>query len=261
MGHVFTIEDARQWDVWSQKPANQFAMNLEHDLMMAMIQPMRMDTVLDVGCGIGGVTARLVQSGMNVTGLDPSYPALELALKKVGQRADFHQGFAEDLPFDDNSFHYVCLFKTLEFVEDPKKALEEACRVAKYKVFVGMINPCSLRGGGIRIRRWFGQSIFRHARFLSLWELKGMIREIAGDIPVQWRTMGQLPSRPGKFTCYMERSKYIQKCPFGAFVGVSATLFPRFRVRPLELKTRPKPSTGVVVAGFLGSVRKEKPWK
>ncbi len=261
MGYVFTIEDARRWDAWCEKPANRFAMDLEHDLMMGMMQPMRLDTVLDIGCGGGGTTSFLVRKGMNVTGLDPSGPVLETASEKVAHRADLHRGFAEDLPFDDNSFHYVCLFKTLEFVDDPRKAMEEACRVAKYGVFVGMVNPCSFRGGGLRIRRLFGGTVYRHARFLSLWELKGMIREIAGDVPVQWRTLGQFPSRPGRITRYMERSRYVQKCPFGAFAGVSVTLFPRFRARPLELKTRPKPSTGAVVAGLVGSVRREKRWK
>lgn len=261
MGYVFTIEDARQWDAWCERPANRFAMDLEHDLMMDMIQPMRLDTVLDIGCGGGITTSLLVRKGMNVTGLDPSGPALDIASKKVGHRADLHGGVAEDLPFDDNSFHYVCLFKTLEFVDNPRKALEEACRVAKYRVFVGVVNPCSFRGGGLRIRRLFGRTVYRHARFLSLWELKGMIRGIAGDVPLQWRTLGQLPSRPGRITRYMERFPYVQKCPFGAFVGISVTLFPRFRTRPLELKTRPKPSTGAVVAGLVGSVRREKRWK
>jgi ubiquinone/menaquinone biosynthesis C-methylase UbiE len=35
------------------------------------------------------------------------------------------------LPFDDNSFNHACLFTSLEFVDDPKKALAEAFRVAK----------------------------------------------------------------------------------------------------------------------------------
>lgn len=261
MGYVFTIDDARRWDAWWEKPANRFVMDLEHDLMMGMIEPKRMDTVLDIGCGGGGTTSFLVRKGMNVTGLDPSSPVLEVASEKVAHRADLHRGVAEDLPYDDNSFHYACLYKTLEFVDDPRKALEEACRVAKYRVFVGMVNPCSFRGSGLRIRRLFGGTVYRHARFIGLWELKGMIRDLVGDVPVQWRTVGQLPSRPGRITRYMEKSQYVQKCPFGAFVGISVTLVPRFRARPLQLKARPKPSTGAVVAGLVGSVRREKRWK
>ncbi len=253
MGYVFTTEDARQWDAGCEKPANRFAMELEHELMLGMIQPMRLDTILDIGCGGGLATAYLVRSGLNVTGLRSE--------EHTARRADLHPGVAEDLPFDDNSFHFACLFKTLEFVDDPKKALEEACRVAKYRVFIGMVNPSSFRGSGLRVRRFFGGTVYRHARFLSLWELKGMIREIAGDVPVQWRTVGQLPSRPGRITRFLEQSQYVQRCPFGAFMGISVTLVPRFRTRPLELKTRPKPSTGAVVAGFLGSIRREKRWK
>jgi ubiquinone/menaquinone biosynthesis C-methylase UbiE len=175
---------------------------------------------------------------------------LDMALEKIGHRADLYRGFAEDLPFDDNSFNYACLFTTLEFVDNPKKALEEAFRVTKDRVFIGVFNRYALKGIERRVKGIFSPTIFNRARFFSVWELKQMIRRIMGQVPVSWRTVCQLPSNSGKFVKNLEQSKIIQRCPFGAFAGMVVILVPRLRTRPMTVRYQAKTPTGATT-GFI----------
>lgn len=218
-------------------------MDLESQLMMKLLQPARHELILDIGCGTGASTEPLLNAGLNVTGIDPSPYMLDIATQNLGQQVELYRGFAEELPFDDNSFNHACFFTSLEFVKDPVKAIEEACRVAKDKIFIGFLNRFAIKGVQRRLEGLFSNTIFKHARFFSVWELKSMLRDMAGPVPVEWRTVLQLTQSPGKMMLAFENSHIVQRCPFGAFAGVVATLVPRFRTRPLAMRYQAKNST------------------
>ena len=152
MGHIFDFNEAKSYEQWFSRPQNKAAFELEKQLMRDLLQPMRGESVLDIGCGSGACLAALLEMGLQVTGLDPSSYMLDMSLENMGNRVDLYRGFAEDLPFDDNSFNYSCLFTTLEFVDDPAKALQEAFRVTKDRVFIGVFNRYALKefSGGSR---------------------------------------------------------------------------------------------------------------
>lgn len=244
MGHVFDFNEALAYERWISRPQNKIAFELEAELMQNLLQPMRGESVLDIGCGTGACLEAFLEMGMRVTGLDPSTYMLDIALKKIGHRADLYRDYAEDLPFDDNSFNYACLFSTLEFVDDPQKALREAFRVSKDRVFIGVLNRYAIKGIQRRVKGIFTPTIFNHARFYSVWELKQMIRNIMGPVPISWRTVCQLPTNSGKFVYNLEQSKIIQRCPFGAFAGMVVTLVPRLKTRPLTVRYQAKGSSG-----------------
>ena len=73
-----------------------------------------------------------------------------------------------------------------------------------------------------------------------------MIRQIVGEVPLSWRTVNQFPATCNQFAQSLESSRLVQRCPFGAFLGVVVTLIPRFRTRPLAMRYRPKHSTGAL---------------
>jgi len=248
IGHVFDFNAAVAYEHWLKKPQSKKAFELETQLMRDVLQPRRGETVLDIGCGTGACLAAFLEMGLKVTGLDPSTYMLDIALEKIGNRADLYRGYAEDLPFDDNSFSYACLFTTLEFVEDHRKALQEAFRVAKDRVFIGVLNRYAIKGIQRRVKGIFTPTIFNHAKFFSVWELKQMIRNILGNLPVSWRTVCQLPTHSGEFVNSLEQSKIIPPCPFGAFAGIVVTLVPRFRTRPLTMRYQAK-NPGEVATG------------
>ncbi len=240
MGHVFDFNEAVAYDQWLNKPHTQKTFELEAGLMRDLLQPMRGETILDIGCGSGACLQAFLDMGLHVTGLDPSTYMLDIALQKIGNRVDLYRGFAEDLPFDDNSFSYASLFTTLEFVDQPRKSLEEAFRVAKDRVFIGVLNRYAIKGIQRRVKGIFAPTIFNRARFFSVWELKQIIREILGSVPVSWRTVCQLPANSGDLFASLEQSKIVQRCPFGAFAGIVVTLVPRFKTKPLTMRYQAK---------------------
>jgi SAM-dependent methyltransferase len=248
MGHVFDFHESRSYAKWFDKASNRLAFDHEIRLLLDLLQPRAGESMLEIGCGIGECLVAFLNRGLQVTGLDPSTYMLDISFQKVGNRAELYRGFAEDLPFGDNSFNYACLFTTLEFVDDYRQALKEAARVAKDRLFVGVYNRYAIKGLERRLKGIFSPTLFNHARFFSVWELKQAIRSILGDVPVEWRTACHLPSLSGHYVSGLEQSKILQRCPFGAFVAMVVTLVPRFRTRPLTIRYHPDRSSGTAAA-------------
>ena len=244
MGYVFDFQDARTYEQWMNRPDKEFVAELESRLMLDMLKPLSGKTVLDIGCGIGMNFSPLLSEGLQVTGLDPSPYILDIAAKDSGNRVDLHRGYAEDLPFDDNSFNYACLTTTLEFVEDPQKAIAEASRVTRDRIYLGILNRYAISSIQLRIKGVFTNSLYNRARFFSLWEMKKIIRSLLGDVPLSWRTICQLPAGFGGVANTLERIKMVQKCPFGGSIGMVISLVPRFKTKPLPLKIQPKRRIG-----------------
>jgi SAM-dependent methyltransferase len=235
MGYVFDFKDSLAYVRSMEKPHNQHVSRLQNRLMFDMLKPKPLESVVDIGCGSGLRLLPFLDMDLQVTGVDPSLYMLDIARKKIGNRCDLHQGIAEDLPFEDNAFNHAILVTTLEFVDDTDKAIEEACRVAKDHLFIGVLNRYSLKSVQRRIAGIFTQSIYNRAHFFSIWEIKRSIQKIMGDVPISWRTVCHF-SRTGDTVNMIERSDLVKRCPFGAFTGVVVTLLPKFKTRPLSLK-------------------------
>jgi len=95
--------------------------------------------ILDVGCGIASLEARL--SDLNIVGLDSSPEMLKEARKRTDKPLILSS--AEKLPFWDSSFDAILFLTTLEFLPNFKKAIAEAYRVLKPKglVLAMVLNP------------------------------------------------------------------------------------------------------------------------
>jgi len=249
MGYVFDHKEAQAYDEWLNQRENQVTLELENRVMLEMIQPLCGKRLIDIGCGTGHSLLPFMDKGAYLTGVDASPSMLDIAHAKLGHRVDLHRAYAEDLPFDDNYFHYAVLCLTLEFVDDPRKALAEACRVAKDGVFVGVLNKYALKSINRRIKSIFRPTVYSQARFLSIGDVKHLFRMLIGDVPMFWRTVCLLPGRTHSFVYRLESSKMVQKIPFGAFAGIMALPVPKFRTTPLALKVvsnRANPAKQVV---------------
>lgn len=89
---------------------------------------------IDVGCGNGAFTERLVErcAPSEIHGIDPSDAQLSFARTRPAAKvAQFRQGDAMALPFADNSFDAAVMALVLFFVPDPVKGLSEMIRVVK----------------------------------------------------------------------------------------------------------------------------------
>jgi ubiquinone/menaquinone biosynthesis C-methylase UbiE len=229
MGYVFDYNAARQYDNWYQNPENRFVADLEDELVLRLLEPVRGERVLDIGCGTGRHLLMFSELGLDITGLDASPHMLGIAQKKLGHRVELHEGLAEDLPFEDNSFDIATLITTLEFVDDTEKAFEEACRVAESRIFLGVLNRYAIKGIERRVRGILSESIYNRARFFSVWGLKRHVHEVLGKVPLRWGTVSHLPTSFRKYTQHLERWRFVQRWPFGCFIGMVVTLVPRYK--------------------------------
>ncbi len=90
------------------------------------------DHLLDVACGTGLMAveaAKILGTAGNITCLDPSEGMLAVARTKLPAR--FVQGYAEALPFPDNSFDFLTMGYALRHVADLETAFREYRRVLK----------------------------------------------------------------------------------------------------------------------------------
>lgn len=248
MGYIFDYNAARQYDSWYKNPENRFVADLEDQLVLRLLEPVRGERVLDIGCGTGRHLLMFSELGLDITGLDASPHMLGIAQRKLGHRVQLYEGVAEDLPFEDNSFDIVTIITTLEFVDDVKKALEEACRVAEKRIFVGVLNRYSIKAIERRVKGIFSESIYNRARFFSVWQIKRDVQEVLGKVPVGWGTALHLPTSLMKYTQHLERWRHFQRFPFGCFIGVGITLVPRYRTQNVPIGYVEQP-TGVAPWG------------
>jgi SAM-dependent methyltransferase len=89
-------------------------------------------SVLDVGCGPGALTAvlaALVRPGQ-VSAVDPSEPFVEACRMRV-PGADVRLGRAEELPFADSAFGSVVSQLVVNFLGAPEAGVSEMRRVAR----------------------------------------------------------------------------------------------------------------------------------
>ena len=90
-----------------------------------------LSSVLDVATGTGAVARLLLERGCTVTGLDQSPGMLAVARERLGARAVFLEGRAEELPFEDGSFDALTFTYLLRYVEEPGAVLRELARVVR----------------------------------------------------------------------------------------------------------------------------------
>jgi ubiquinone/menaquinone biosynthesis C-methylase UbiE len=89
--------------------------------------------VLDVGCGTGALLERLVGRFPQVTvvGVDPVPEMLAVARRRVPSTVELREGWAEELPFEDNAFDVVVSCSMFHYLRQPVAALMEMSRVLR----------------------------------------------------------------------------------------------------------------------------------
>jgi SAM-dependent methyltransferase len=202
-------------------PAGRFLDGRIKSLILDLTVPRAGERLLDIGCGTGDHLALFRKKGCDVTGLDASPFLLDLAGQRLGHRAELRQGRAEDLPFSDNEFDIVTLITSLEFTEDPARAIAEAIRVCRGRIFIGAMNRLSPIGAQGLLMTLFNPPISTSARFFHLFGLAAMIRRHLQGIRLHWGSVIFLPWGFYHFATGLEGLIPVMNNPFGAFLGVS----------------------------------------
>ncbi len=165
MGYVFDFKEAGHYDAWFSQPGNRHYFDLEIKLILDLMDLRPGQRVLDIGCGTGMSLLPLLDRGLSLTGVDPSTYMLDVAHERLGSRVDLHRCPAEALPFEDNAFETALFFTSLEFTDRPAKAIEEACRVAREQVVIGVLNRHAPVNVCRRCKGFVFPSIYSNTRF------------------------------------------------------------------------------------------------
>jgi SAM-dependent methyltransferase len=148
---VATIEEVRDYwnthihdlDVSSETPGSRGFFEdldryhfekLHHLIRLVDFDGYRGRTVLDVGCGAGVDLARFARGGAEVTGVDVSESAIDLARKNFeqqGLRGRFDVADGEQLPFSDDTFDLVFAHGVVQYTAHPQRLVDQCRRVLK----------------------------------------------------------------------------------------------------------------------------------
>jgi ubiquinone/menaquinone biosynthesis C-methylase UbiE len=135
--------------------------------------------VLEVGCGTGHFSRYLASRSLRVVGLDRS-PAMLASLRKIDPPVSGVQADAHNLPFRDRCVDAALFITSLEFLDEPGRALAEAVRVCRLGLMLVVLNRRSLGGISRRIGPQASQTILGHARDYSLSSVRSVVRDAAG---------------------------------------------------------------------------------
>ncbi|HVF40925.1 MAG TPA: class I SAM-dependent methyltransferase [Gemmatimonadaceae bacterium] len=174
---------------------------------------LKIENLLDVGCGTGGMSIAAAREGMRVVGVD-----VALRWLVMGQQRLIEEGVdvplicanAESLPFRVETFDAVVADAVIEHVRSPERMRDEALRVLEHggAFFFTTNNRFSILpephvriwGFGLMPRVWMEGVATRvrqtpyKARLLSRIELSRIFRGVA-DVMLPWFEPGELGQR------------------------------------------------------------------
>jgi SAM-dependent methyltransferase len=216
-----------------QKKVNNFRNEIEYssvrrfidlrseELILDLVSPRAGERILDVGFGNGDRLGFFRNHGCGVTGIERSIEISEITKKSFGPCADIYKSYIEDLPFSDNEFDIVILIDALEFARDPQKAISEAVRVSRDRVFLGTWNKYAIMNSYERFKYFVYPMCNNPARLLGRLELVRLIRNLLPSVPIKWGSVFFFPLEWYTFTSGIEMRIPTMKNPFGAFLGFS----------------------------------------
>lgn len=182
--------DARIYDAWYSTPRGRWIGDRETALILRHLQPRSGESLLDVGCGTGYFTRRLVAAtGGDITGVDINPEWLAHARRQASARECYVLGDARALPFATAGFDLTVSITSLCFIDDQRAAVGEILRVTRRRFAIGLFNRHSLLW---RQKGRDGGGAYAGAHWHTVAELRRLFR----GLPVRglrFRTAIQLP--------------------------------------------------------------------
>jgi SAM-dependent methyltransferase len=159
--------------------------NREFSLLRRCVLQDSHGALLDIGSGDGYWTDRFAHDFHPSFGLEPDPQALRLAQKIHANRAQYVQGFAEALKFDDEQFDCVVSISCFEHFRSAQEALHEAHRVLKpggrIAISVDSLLP---ENSCTDFRNWHRRKYFV-TEYFSEQRLAGMLRDAGFEVDSQ----------------------------------------------------------------------------
>ena len=209
-------QEAGRYEAWYETRRGQHADRAEKALLACLLGSFPMARrVLEIGCGTGHFATFLQERGLRVFGLDRS-PRMIEETRRRAKGLPVILGNAQRLPVRDQAVDLALFITTLEYLDVPSDALEEAVRVSTEGVVVLALNRWSLGAFQRRTSGHAAGAILPQANDFSLPQLTGLLRAAAGNRlqTVLWKTT----LFPPPFHCLLA------SVPFGDVMGFAAVL-------------------------------------
>lgn len=163
-----------QYEAWYSTPRGRWIADAEYRLLREAQSATAGSSVLDVGCGTGHFSRRLVQDGFIVTGIDADVDMIRYAAAQGGD-VIYRIADACALPFPDHSFDAVVAITSLCFIREQQRAVAEMLRVARSRIALGLLNRHSLLYQ-LKGRRG-GSGAYRGAQWHTVREARRLLSE------------------------------------------------------------------------------------
>ena len=259
---VFDQKAAEISDKRLETVLGRYIFSRQKELILDLVAPRTGERVLGVDCGTGNYLQLFREKGCAVTGIDSSAEMLKVARNKLGAGTELISGKSDDLPFSDNEFDIVTLIASMELSCNPQKALAEAIRVCRGRVFVGFLNNYSLVGSRQRLKELFGFPLTSNIRFFSHDEIKSMVAGLIGSPYISWGSVIYFPSIVYAFLSELDKLFPLRKNPFGAFAGLMFPVKYTYRtvqspiMESYKLKAESQRTATEAIRGMLKDVNK-----
>ena len=105
----------------------------QSDMVAKAIQSLKIDSILDLGCGDGSYTHEFLSLGLkNIVGLDPAAKAIDFARKNFeAKNLKFTNSTVDSLIKSKSTFDCVVLRGVLHHCDDPEYVLKQATKLGR----------------------------------------------------------------------------------------------------------------------------------
>ncbi|PKR78485.1 SAM-dependent methyltransferase [Halalkalibacillus sediminis] len=141
-------------------------------------------SIIDIGCGDGYGSFKLMKAGYKVTGVDLSEEMIRICRERVSEKMTdltFYQADMLELPFSTGSFDSLIAINALEWSEVPVEGLKEMMRVVKDggTLCIGILGPTA-KPRVNSYRRVYGEPVICNT--MMPWELKQLANELGLEV-------------------------------------------------------------------------------
>ena len=159
--------------------------------------------VLDVGCGDGYGTYKLSLTGYKAVGVDLSEVMIQKGKERgEGPNLSFIKGDLSSLPFENEKFEAIMAINSLEWTEEPLRALNEIKRVLKKDGYacIAILGPTA-KPRETSYSRLYGKDVVCNT--MMPWEFEQLAKEQGFEVVdgigvykrgVNEKMLGQLPT-------------------------------------------------------------------
>jgi ubiquinone/menaquinone biosynthesis C-methylase UbiE len=187
----FNRENTETYEQWYEGRYKRAEIWQKKVMEQLVTKDQRVKDLLEFGCGTTRFTRWWKEIGIEATGGDISPLMLAQAIHLF--KGDLVMADSHYMPFKEHSFDAVAFITTFEYYKDPVKVIQEAARVGKYGIAMGMMNRNSPKVVRRRIQQLFGKNPFYvTATFYTPHKLIGIINEAlrGREFIIEWTCTG-----------------------------------------------------------------------